>query len=413
MGEHLKHNSNQQLKQRGQDLKFIKSHKRLLYGSVFLMATSAIGPAFLTQTAVFTAQFYASFAFAILISILIDIGAQINIWRVLVVTGFRGQEISNKVIPGLGTIISILIAFNIGNIAGAGLGLNAMFGLDVKWGAAMTTIFSILIFISKSGQKIMDVVSMILGIVMILIVAYVMVLSNPPYGDALVHTFAPEHPFKLILPIITLVGGTVEGFITFAGAHRILNSGIKGKEYLPFVNRSAIAGVLTTGIMRTLLFLAVLGVVVTGVILSTDNPPASVFEHAIGPIGKNIFGIVIFAAAMSSVIGSAYTSATFLRTLHQSLFNKNNLIVIVFIVISTLIFLSIGKPVSLLIIAGAINGWILPITLGAILIANRKKSIVGDYKHPSWMLIFGIIAVIVTIITGIFSLQDIASLWKG
>ena len=74
----------------------------------------------------FTAEFYASFAFAILISIIIDIGAQINIWRVLV-TGLRGQEVSNKVMPGLGTLISILIAFgglafNIGNIAGAGLG---------------------------------------------------------------------------------------------------------------------------------------------------------------------------------------------------------------------------------------------------------------------------------------------------
>ena len=34
-----------------------QKHRRLLYGSVFLMATSAIGPAFLTQTAVFTAQF--------------------------------------------------------------------------------------------------------------------------------------------------------------------------------------------------------------------------------------------------------------------------------------------------------------------------------------------------------------------
>ena len=45
----------------------------------------------------------------------------------------------------------------------------------------------------------MDVVSMILGVVMILVVAYVMVVSNPPYGDALVHTFAPEHPaVKLI-----------------------------------------------------------------------------------------------------------------------------------------------------------------------------------------------------------------------
>ena len=81
--------------------------------------------------------------------------------------------------------------------------------------------------------------------------------------------------------------------------------------------------------------------------------------------------------------------------------------------ISTIIFLLIGKPISLLIIAGAINGWILPITLGAILIASRKKSIVGDYKHPTWMLVFGIVAVIVTIITGILSLQDLATLWKG
>ncbi|MCG8934235.1 divalent metal cation transporter [Staphylococcus epidermidis] len=414
MGE----NTKQDFNQKGQNFKFTKKQRRLLEGSVCGMATSAIGPAFLTQTAVFTAQFYASFAFAILISIIIDIGAQINIWRILVVTGLRGQEISNKVLPGLGTIISILIAFgglafNIGNIAGAGLGLNAMFGLDVKWGAAITAIFAILIFVSRSGQKIMDVISMILGIVMILVVAYVMVVSNPPYGDALVHTFAPEHPFKLILPIITLVGGTVGGYITFAGAHRILDSGIKGKSYLPFVNRSAVAGILTTGVMRTLLFLAVLGVVVTGVTLSSENPPASVFQHALGPIGKNIFGVVIFAAAMSSVIGSAYTSATFLKTLHKSLLNKNNLIVITFIVISTFVFLFIGKPVSLLIIAGAINGWILPITLGAILIASRKKSIVGNYQHPTWMLVFGIIAVIVTIMTGIFSLQDLASLWKG
>lgn len=115
---------------------------------------------------------------------------------------------------------------------------------------------------------------------------------------------------------------------------------------------------------------------------------------------------------MSSVIGSAYTSATFLKTLHKSLLTKNNLIVIIFIVVSTLIFLFIGKPISLLIIAGAINGWILPIILGAILIASQK-SIVGDYKHPTWMLIFGIVAVIVTIVTGIFSLQDLATLWKG
>ena len=61
----------------------------------------------------------------------------------------------------------------------AGLGLKCNVCFDVKWGAAITAIFAILIFVSRSGQKIMDVISMILGIVMILVVAYVMVVSNP------------------------------------------------------------------------------------------------------------------------------------------------------------------------------------------------------------------------------------------
>ncbi|MEJ7540608.1 NRAMP family divalent metal transporter [Staphylococcus intermedius] len=396
---------------------FTKTHKRLLLGSVFLMATSAIGPAFLTQTAVFTEQFLASFAFAILLSIIIDIGAQMNIWRVLVVTGYRGQEIANEVVKGLGTFISLLIAlgglaFNIGNIAGAGLGLNAIFGLDVRTGAAMTAVIAILVFISKNGQKIMDVVTMILGVLMILIVAYVMIQSNPPYGEAVQRMVLPENPSALVLPIITLVGGTVGGYITFAGAHRILDAGIKGKDYLPFVNRSAISAILTTGVMRGLLFLAVLGVVVTGVTLNPENPPASVFEHAIGPIGKNIFGIVLFAAAMSSVIGSAYTSTTFIKTMHNKLKTYDHFVVVTFIVLSTLIFLFIGRPVKLLIIAGALNSLILPIILGTVLIASKNKRIVGDYQHPTWMLLFGIVAVIVTIFTGFFSLQGLAALWS-
>ncbi|MDW4520039.1 divalent metal cation transporter [Staphylococcus saprophyticus] len=406
----------EKLRSSEKDFQFTKNHKRLLLGSVFLMATSAIGPAFLTQTAVFTAQFTSSFAFSILLSILIDIGAQINIWRVLVVTGKRGQEVANEIFNGLGTFISILIAvgglaFNIGNIAGAGLGLNAIFGLDVKIGAAITAVLSIAIFISKSGQKIMDVVTMFLGVLMIIVVAFVMFKANPPYAEAAKHLVMPEQPLALVLPIITLVGGTVGGYITFAGAHRILDSGIKGKDYLPFVNKAAISGILTTGVLRTLLFLAVLGVVVTGVTLNADNPPASVFEHVLGPIGRNIFGIVLFAAAMSSVIGSAYTSATFLKTLHKSVYNKTNIIVISFIVVSTLVFLFLGKPVTLLIVAGALNGLILPITLGTILIASKRKSIVGDYKHPIWMLWFGIVAVVVTIVTGIFSLQGLTELF--
>ena len=59
------------------------SGRSALMGAIFLMATSAIGPGFLTQTAVFTNQLGAAFAFAILVSILIDIAVQLNVWRII------------------------------------------------------------------------------------------------------------------------------------------------------------------------------------------------------------------------------------------------------------------------------------------------------------------------------------------
>ncbi|MEW9032119.1 MAG: hypothetical protein AB2404_05245, partial [Planifilum fimeticola] len=81
----------------------------LLLGAAFLMATSSIGPGFLTQTTVFTAQFAASFGFVILASILLDIGAQLNIWRIIAVSENRAQDIANKVLPGLGYLLAFLV----------------------------------------------------------------------------------------------------------------------------------------------------------------------------------------------------------------------------------------------------------------------------------------------------------------
>ena len=86
-----------------------KTKSGALLGAAFLMATSAIGPGFLTQTAKFTGDFKGSFGFVILLSVLLSIVAQLNIWRVLCVSGLRGQEVGNRLLPGLGYFISFLI----------------------------------------------------------------------------------------------------------------------------------------------------------------------------------------------------------------------------------------------------------------------------------------------------------------
>ena len=394
-----------------------KTNWSVLLGAAFIMATSAIGPGFLTQTAVFTEKFAANFAFAILASIIIDVGAQMNVWRVITMSRMRGQDVANKVLPGLGHFIALLIvagglAFNIGNVAGAGMAINVLFGSSVELGAIISGVIAIGIFASKEAGIAMDRVAKILGGMMILLATYVMFASHPPVGEALVKSIFPDDYMALMLPTITLVGGTVGGYITFAGGHRLLDAGIVGRENLGRVNRAAVTGILITGVMRVIVFLAALGVVSTGVKLAASNPPASVFQHAAGDLGYKFFGLVLWAAAITSVVGAAYTSVSFLRSMSSTVDKYNSYVIMLFIAISTIVFVSIGRPVRILVLVGSLNGLILPLTLGVMLLAARNKKIVGDYEHPMWLQVFGILAAAAAAWAGWTSLQSMATLWK-
>lgn len=369
----------------------------LLLGAAFLMATSAIGPGFLTQTTVFTEQLGASFGFVILMSILLDIGAQLNIWRVIAVSEKRAQDIANAVLPGLGYLLAALVAmgglaFNIGNVAGTGMGMNVLFGLDVKWGAVLSALIAVALFLVREAGKAMDRFAQLMGFVMIALTLYVAIVSGPPVGEAVLKTFWPDTVDTLA--IVTLVGGTVGGYITFAGGHRLLDAGLRGPGALPEVSRSAVSGILIASVMRVVLFLAALGVVAQGLALNPDNPPASVFQHAAGTVGYKLFGMVMWAAAVTSIVGAAYTSVSFLRSFSRILDRHHQWVIIAFILISTLVFIAVGRPVKVLILVGALNGLILPLALSVILIAAYQKRIVGTYRHPVWLAMFGGVVVI-------------------
>lgn len=364
----------------------------VIFGAAFLMATSAVGPGFLTQTTVFTKQLLASFGFVILLSVALDIFAQLNIWRVLTVSGKRGQDLANETIRGSGYLLAGLVAagglvFNIGNIAGTGLGLNAALDIPIEYGAIISAVLAIGLFLFKEAGRAMDAFVKVLGVVMLGLIAYVVYRSQPPLADAAFRTVWPEQVDARA--VVTLVGGTVGGYITFAGAHRLIDAGITGRENLAQVSRGAFTGILLTAVIRFFLFLAALGVITLGMPIDDKNPPASVFQNAAGNVGLRVFGIVMWAAAITSVVGAAFTSVSFLKTFHSSLERNNNRVVIAFMLVSTAIFLVIGNPVKLLVFAGTVNGFILPIGLALILIASRKSSLLGEYKHPMWMQLAG------------------------
>ena len=378
-------------------------------GAAFLMATSAIGPGFLTQTTVFTNQLLASFGFVILISVLLDIGAQLNIWRILAVTEKKGQDIANELLPGLGYFLAALIvigglAFNIGNIGGCGLGLNVLTGMDTIYGSIISCVIALFIFWMKEAGRLMDNFAKILGILMILLTVYVALSSHPPIGEALYRSFIPE---KInVTAIVTLVGGTVGGYISFAGGHRLLEAGVKGESSLPQVTKSAVTGIMITATMRFVLFLAALGVFIKGGLFTPENPPAGVFRSAAGELGYRFFGVVMWCAAITSVVGAAYTSVSFLRSFHPWIEKNYRWMISGFIIFSTLVFAIIGNPVKILITVGALNGLILPIALAVMLLAALNKKLVGAYQHPLILQFAGWLVVLVMSWMGYFTIAN-------
>ncbi|ETS99926.1 divalent metal cation transporter [Providencia sp. PROV188] len=401
---------------------YVKKRRSSLIGAIFLMATSAIGPGFITQTATFTVTLGAAFAFGILASIVIDFVVQQNIWRVVTLTKMHSSDIANATIPGSGYLLAVLVIFgglifNIGNIAGAGLGLNALVGLDPKWGGLLSALLAIYIFSSRKASSFIDRLIIALGLVMIGLTLFVMIASNPPIGEALRQSVLPDTvDFAMIT---TIVGGTVGGYICYAGAHRLLDKGEVGVENIKAVSSAATKGIIVVGVMRYVLFLAILGVVASGVTIDISgkaaNPASQAFQAAAGNFGLRIFGLILWAAALTSVIGAAYTSMSFLKAFKSSITERQrNIATILFIAVSLAVYLFMGTaPAALLVFAGGFNGLILPIGLTLfVYIGWKRADLMEGYHYPRWLLWSGVVTCALTWYMGAMSVSAIFNYLK-
>ena len=133
---------------------------------------------------------------------------------------------------------------------------------------------------------------------------------------------------------------------------------------------------------------------------------------ALGDVGVRVFGIILWAASITSVIGASYTSVSFLAGFSRRLEERRNLLTVGFIIFSTVVYLALGKaPVTLLVLAGALNGLILPVGFAVILwVAARRIDLLRGYAYPKWLLGIGAAVWLLTVYLGWNSLGGIADL---
>ncbi len=166
-------------------------------------------------------------------------------------------------------------------------------------------------------------------------------------------------------------------------------------------------GVGVATAMRVLFFLAVLGVVAGGATLDPANPPASAFRLGAGEWGFRLFGIVLWSAGLTSILGCTYTSLSFAESVRPALAGSRPAAVAAFLAVSLGLFLWLGRPVRLLILAGALNGLVLPATLLVVLVAARRRDLLGGYRHPRGLAAAGWTALVAATAAAVLSLGDL------
>ena len=137
--------------------------------------------------------------------------------------------------------------------------------------------------------------------------------------------------------------------------------------------------------MRVLLFLAILGVVAGGVTLATDDPAGSAFQAAAGEVGLRVFGLILWAAAITL----GHRCGVHLGVVHDEvddLERRRNLLTVAFIALTAGVFVVIEETPVTLLIAGTFNGLILPIGFVLQRVAWRLRDLLGGYRYPAWLL---------------------------
>nr|WP_086939556.1 NRAMP family divalent metal transporter [Thaumasiovibrio occultus] len=390
--------------------------KKAILSVAFLMATTSVGPGFLTQTAVFTNIYKIDMAFPVFASMFITFGIVMNLWRIVGVSGLRIQDIANRVAPGMGYVVGVLlalgaVAFNFGNVSGAALGIEVLTGVDTTWGALFTGVIGSLLFVVHNASKRMDQMARYLGFFMIVLIAYVAMTSLPPMGATMVAAVAPSDMGSLLLPTLTIVGGAVGGYYT--GAQRLVDIGLQGKTNIPSIKTAAWAGISIAVVIRILLFLAVFGVISAGAVLDAKNPAADAFRQGAGELGYFIFGLVLFVASITSVVGNSYMAISLIKTLFPVVARNEKAWCVAFIIVTSLGTVTMNMPILLLMLAGLVNSIILPIVLGMVLMATRRKDIIGEYKHPAYLTAIGVAIVVIMAASSVTNIGNFVAKFVG
>ena len=391
-------------------------------GPGVLVAAAFIGPGTITACTIAGVGFGYVLLWAMLLSIIATIILQEMSARVGVITQKGLAEVIGEqlAIPWLhylvmGIILSAIVigntAYEAGNISGATLGLQVLFGSNYAplypWIIGFIAFMLLYLGSYKTLEKVF------ISLVLIMSVSFVLtaLFTKPDIMEILKGLFIPSIPNNSIFNIIALVGTTVVPYNLFLHAS-LIKEKWNSSDDLKSAQRDTLLSIGVGGLVSIAIIISAAAINSTEVKDALDL--AKGLEPLYGKSAKYLMGIGLFAAGITSAITAPLAAAY----VANSCFGWNAKVTDVRFRIVWMVVLFIGvislffgiRPIVIIQFAQVANGLLLPIIAIILIWIVNKSSVLGDFKNSIWQNVPAIIIIILVIVLGAKSIFSVFGL---
>ncbi|GAA1856547.1 Nramp family divalent metal transporter [Brevibacterium marinum] len=335
-------------------------------------------------------------------------------------TSFGGRTF-----PAVFLIAELLVGlfFGAGVVAVATNILQTIFPVLPFWPTAIVVLISAVVLVGIGRYGLVEKAMMGFGVLMFfgIIALAISVFQGQGAQEVAVETMAPTFPNGSIITVMSLIGGVGGATGILAYSYWIREKSWRSAEWKPVVR-------LDLFVSYGLVFVFAVAMSAVGAFILygqgfTISDNGSLFAIAdslvgrIGDVGRMVFLISFLAVVYTSVLGGfsgiAYVTADCVRVLRrysrqdEERFEMSAKSVefrgaLVYLGIATLAIMSLGQPVTLVLIYAAISAFILPVLAAALLVILNRSSVPESLRNKGvsnvllsvCFLLFGFLAVL-------------------
>ncbi|MFS4455634.1 Nramp family divalent metal transporter [Maribacter sp. 2304DJ31-5] len=388
-----------------------------------LIAAAFIGPGTVTACTLAGVGFGYTLLWTMLLSIIATMVLQEMSVRLGIITQ-KGlaevikQELSSSWIRYMviGIILSAIVignaAYEAGNIGGAVLGMEAIFGpgFSSYYPFIIGGLAFVLLFLGN--YKTLEKVFVLLVALMSLSFVVTAILTKPDMPEILKGLFVPGIPHESILTVIALVGTTIVPYNLFLHAS-LVNEKWKSKNDLGTAKKDTFISIALGGTVS-------ICIVIAAAAFSNENVQSVMdlargLEPLYGKSARYFMGIGLFAAGITSAITAPLAAAYVANSCFGWKANfKDYRFRAVWMIIMALAVFSLSfdiNPIEIIRFAQIANGVLLPLVAIFLVWVVNRTTVMGKYKNNMFQNGMGIIIILLTLLLGIKSIAKVFGLF--